>query len=51
MKDGDSVSAAVLRKSGPIVEWRKDREWGEKDGPAQTILKFVELQNVLHGFE
>ena len=51
MRDGDDACLMGVRKVGSAIEWRKDRVWGENDGPWHTIKKYIELQNVMHNFE
>jgi hypothetical protein len=41
MKDNDEVILTVLRKVEEIVDWRKDRLWGDTDGPYMNIHKCI----------
>ena len=50
MRDGDDLSLMGVRKTGCMIDWRKDRGWGNNDGPSNSIRKHMELQSVLHNF-
>lgn len=50
MRDNDEVSVNVLKKIEEVIDWRKDRPWGNSDGQFMSIKKFVDIQKALHDF-